>query len=90
MIAKVGLTMRTCFWKYSFFSGVIISLVCCICVHNRYAYSDDGEEFDKDATLTLIKPSPFLPKDVRSQPEVKPTLGNNELSNGDDVEDKTE
>lgn len=56
----------------------------------RYAYSDDGEEFDKDATFTLIKPSPLLPKDVRSQPEVRPTLGNSELSNGEVVEDKTE
>lgn len=60
-----------------------------ICVNNRYAYSDDGEEFDKDVTLTLIKPSP-LPKDVRSQPEVRPTLGNDGLPDGDEVEDKTE
>lgn len=73
-----------------FLSGIITSLICFIRVQNRYAYSDDGEELDKDATLTLIKPSPLLPKDVRNQPEVRPTLGNNELSNGADVEDKTE
>ncbi|KAG5619345.1 hypothetical protein H5410_019169 [Solanum commersonii] len=81
----------------AFWQVLSFSLLCIICVlwapsqnSMRYAYSDDGEEFDKDPTLTLIKPSPLLPKDVRSQPEVRPTLGNSELSNGDDVEDKTE
>ncbi|XP_015071269.1 transmembrane protein 87A-like [Solanum pennellii] len=81
----------------AFWQVLSFSLLCIICVlwapsqnSMRYAYSDDGEEFDKDATLTLIKPSPLLPKDVRSQPEVRPTLGNSELSNGEVVEDKTE
>ncbi|KAM3245860.1 hypothetical protein P3L10_007627 [Capsicum annuum] len=81
----------------AFWQVLSFSLLCIICVlwapsqnSMRYAYSDDGEELDKDATLTLIKPSPLLPKDVRNQPEVRPTLGNNELSNGADVEDKTE
>lgn len=32
---------------------------------NRYSYSDDGsEEFDKEDTLTLIKPSPVSTKEV--------------------------
>ncbi|CAN4089163.1 unnamed protein product [Withania somnifera] len=81
----------------AFWQVLSFSLLCIICVlwapsqnPMRYAYSDDGEEFDKDATLTLIKPSPLLPKDFRNQPEVKPTLDSTELSNVDDVEDKTE
>lgn len=57
----------------------------------RYAYSDDSEEFDKDITLTLIKPSPLPTKDVRIPFEVRSTPGGDGTSNGGDVEeDKTE
>lgn len=58
----------------------------------RYAYSDDGsEEFDKDDSLTLIKPSPLPSMDVRSQSEMRPVNGGGGgLSNGGDLEeDKT-
>lgn len=56
---------------------------------HRYAYSGDGsEDFDKDDTLTLIKPSPLPSKEVRTPSEVKPTLGGS--GNGDVEEDKTE
>lgn len=58
---------------------------------SRYAYSDDSEEFDKDMTLTLIKPSPLPTKDVRSPSDMKSTPGGDGTSNlGDVVEDKTE
>ena len=57
---------------------------------NRYAYSDDGsEEFDKDDTLTLIKPSP-MPKDVRGGPETRSLHGGNSLPSEDVEEEKTE
>lgn len=57
----------------------------------RYAYSDDSEEFDKDITLTLIKPFSLPIKDERSPSEVKSTSGGDGTSNGGDVEeDKTE
>jgi hypothetical protein len=61
-------------------------------VNDRYAYRDDGsEEFDRDdTTLTLIKPSSILPKDVRSVPDARPVQGNNENSNDDLEEDKRE
>ena len=44
----------------------------------RYAYSseDAEEEFDKDDTLKLIKPSQLVPKDVRSPEFESPTSGN--------------
>ncbi|XP_059642889.1 uncharacterized protein LOC132284779 [Cornus florida] len=82
----------TAFWQVLSFS-----LLCVICAlwapsqnSTRYAYSDDGEEFDRDDTLTLIKPSPIPSKDVRSPPEVRPAHGGNDVSNGDLEEDKTE
>lgn len=60
-------------------------------LRGRYAYSGDpSEEFDKDDTLTLIKPSPMPSKDVRSPTEVMPVYGGNGVSNGDMEEDKTE
>ncbi|XP_076890409.1 uncharacterized protein LOC143541473 [Bidens hawaiensis] len=77
----------------AFWHVLSFSLLCVICAlwapsqnSMRYAYSDDGsEEFDKDDTLTLIKPSPvsvaLTTKDLA------------ELRSDDDVdleEDKTE
>lgn len=57
----------------------------------RYAFSEDAsEEFDKDDTLTLIKPSPMLSKDIRSTPESRPVPGSNGVSNDGLEEDKTE
>ena len=57
----------------------------------RYAYSDEAsEEFDRDDTLTLIKPSPAPSKDIQSPPKVRSAHGGNEVSNGDLEEDKTE
>ncbi|GAB4841961.1 hypothetical protein Ancab_011918, partial [Ancistrocladus abbreviatus] len=55
---------------------------------NWYAYSGDGEDFDRDDTLTLIKPSPM--KDVQTSADTKPLQGNNGLSIADVEEEKTE
>lgn len=82
----------------AFWQVLSFSLLCVICAlwapsqnSMRYAYSDDGgDEFDKDDSLTLIKPSLIPSKDVRSAPEVRPAHGDNGLSNGDLEEDKTE
>ncbi|KAJ0794459.1 putative transmembrane protein GPR107/GPR108 [Helianthus annuus] len=67
----------------AFWHVLSFSLLCVICAlwapsqnSMRYAYSDDGsEEFDKDDTLTLIKPSPVPISakdvgDVRSEDDV--------------------
>lgn len=60
------------------------------CAFDRYAYSEDAsDEFDKDDTLMLIKPSPLPSVDIRN-PEVKQVHGGNGLSTGDLEEDKTE
>nr|GMD30394.1 transmembrane protein 87A-like [Ipomoea batatas] len=80
----------------AFWQVLSFSLLCVICAlwapsqsSTRYAYSGDGsEDFDKDDTLTLIKPSPLPSKEVRTPSEVKPTLGGS--GNGDVEEDKTE
>ncbi|KAE9468002.1 hypothetical protein RHGRI_025174 [Rhododendron griersonianum] len=82
----------------AFWQVLSFSLLCVICAlwapsqnSMRYAYSGDpSEEFDKDDTLTLIKPSPMPSKDVRSPTEVMPVYGGNGVSNGDMEEDKTE
>ncbi|XP_004252401.1 uncharacterized protein [Solanum lycopersicum] len=82
----------------AFWQVLSFSLLCVICAlwapsqnSMRYAYSDDSEEFDKDITLTLIKPSPLPSKDVRIPFEVRSTPGGDGTSNGGDVEeDKTE
>ncbi|CAN4095154.1 unnamed protein product [Withania somnifera] len=81
-----------------FWQVLSFSLLCVICAlwapsqnSTRYAYSDDSEEFDKDVTLTLIKPSSLPTKDVRSPPEVRSTPGGDGVSNiGDVEEDKTD
>ena len=51
---------------------------------DRYAYSDDGsEDFDKEDTLTLIKPSHVSTKDVTELRSVH-------SDDGEVEEDKTE
>ncbi|KAK6914671.1 Transmembrane protein GPR107/GPR108-like [Dillenia turbinata] len=73
----------------AFWQVLSFSLLCVICAlwapsqnSMRYAYSEDAsEEFDKENTLTLIKPSPMPSKDVRSVPEARPPLGNNGVAN---------
>ncbi|KZV58790.1 transmembrane protein 87A-like [Dorcoceras hygrometricum] len=81
----------------AFWQVLSFSLLCVICAlwapsqtSMRYAYSseDADEEFDKDNTLTLIKPSSLTKKDVRS-PEPKSIETDNGLSHGD-LEEKTE
>lgn len=60
-------------------------------IFNRYAYSDDGsEEFDKDDTLTLIKPSSMPVKDVRGGLEPRSMHGDNGLPSEDAEEEKRE
>ncbi|XP_047341979.1 transmembrane protein 87A-like [Impatiens glandulifera] len=58
----------------------------------RYTYTEESneEDFDKDDTLTFIKPSPVPSKDLRSQPEVKDQQSNIIDSTDDLEEDKTE
>lgn len=55
---------------------------------NRYAYSGD-EDFDRDDTLTLIKPAPIPSSDIRIPSEPRPLKGSIELSNDDSEEEKT-
>lgn len=66
------------------------SLFYCIFLPDRYAYSseDADEEFDKDDTLKLIKPSPVASKDARS-PELRSPGSGNGLSHSDLEEEKT-
>ncbi|XP_068660265.1 uncharacterized protein [Aristolochia californica] len=87
----------------AFWQVLSFSLLCVICAlwapsqnAMRYAYSDDAsEEFDKEDTLTLIKPSTVISsKDVRSpssQPDARlmHVSGAGDL-NGDTEEDKRE
>lgn len=83
----------------AFWQVLSFSLLCIICTlwapsqsSMRYAYSEDAsDEFDKDDTLTLIKPSPIIPsKDVRSTPETRAVSNISGATNGDLEEDKTE
>ncbi|GER45050.1 lung seven transmembrane receptor family protein [Striga asiatica] len=69
----------------AFWQVVSFSLLCVICAlwapsqnSMRYAYSseDASEEFDKDDTLTLIKPSPLVSKDVWSTEQRSAGSGN--------------
>lgn len=81
----------------AFWQVMSFSLLCVICAlwtpsqnSMRYAYSDDAsEEFDKDESLSLIKPSPLPSKDVRS-PSGGSLIASKELADGDLEEDKTE
>lgn len=78
----------------AFWQVLSFSLLCVICAlwapsqnATRYAYSDEAsEEFDKEDTLTLIKPSTLPSKDVRTTLE-PPSDG---VSNDEREEDKTE
>lgn len=78
----------------AFWQVLSFSLLCVICAlwapsqnATRYAYSDEAsEEFDKEDTLTLIKPSTLPSKDVRTTFE-PPSNG---ASNDELEEDKTE
>ncbi|KAF6176848.1 hypothetical protein GIB67_026535 [Kingdonia uniflora] len=81
----------------AFWQVLSLSLLCVICAlwapsqnSTRYAYSEDAsEEFDKEETLTLIKPSQIPSKDVYSSPVSRP-VQNGDGSSGDFEEDKTE
>lgn len=59
-------------------------------INDRYAYSseDADEEFDKDDTLTLIKPSQVALKDVKS-PELRSAGSGDGLSQNDHEQEKT-
>ncbi|XP_011079571.1 transmembrane protein 87A [Sesamum indicum] len=81
----------------AFWQVLSYSLLCVICAlwapsqnSMRYAYSseDAAEDFDKDETLKLIKPSPLASKDVRS-PELRSVGSGNGLSHTDLQEEKT-
>ncbi|CAA0816165.1 Lung seven transmembrane receptor family protein [Striga hermonthica] len=81
----------------AFWQVVSFSLLCVICSlwapsqnSMRYAYSseDSGEEFDKDDTLTLIKPSPLVSKDVWS-PEQRSAGSGNGVPHTDLEQEKT-
>ncbi|KAK4427413.1 Transmembrane protein 87A [Sesamum alatum] len=81
----------------AFWQVLSFSLLCVICVlwapsqnSTRYAYSseDADEEFDRDETLKLIRPSPLASKDVRL-PEVRSPKSDNGLPHGNLEEEKT-
>ncbi|GFP85733.1 transmembrane protein 87a [Phtheirospermum japonicum] len=81
----------------AFWQVLSFSLLCVICAlwapsqnSMRYAYSSDdaSEEFDKDDTLTLIKPSPLASKDVKS-PEHRSTGSGNSIPHMDLEQEKT-
>ncbi|XP_043722071.1 transmembrane protein 87A [Telopea speciosissima] len=81
----------------AFWQVLSFSLLCIICAlwapsqnSMRYAYSDDAsEEFDKEDTLKLIKPSPMASIDVRNSFESRAVNSRDEALNGD-PEEKTE
>lgn len=80
----------------AFWQVLSFSLLCVICAlwapsqnSMRYAYSsEDAEEFDKDETMTFIKPSPLASKDAWS-PELRSAEGGNGLSHDNGQEEKT-
>nr|CAD1827254.1 unnamed protein product [Ananas comosus var. bracteatus] len=87
----------------AFWQVLSFSLLCVICAlwapsqnSMRYAYSDDAsEDFDREDTLSLIKPGPIPPKDGRSFPaslDTKTTISvSTPISHdGMEVEDKRE
>ncbi|OVA04229.1 Transmembrane receptor [Macleaya cordata] len=82
----------------AFWQVLSFSVLCVICAlwapsqnSTRYAYSEEtSEEFDKEDTLTLIKPSQVHTKDVPSSLEPRPSQSNNGSLNEDLEEDKTE
>ncbi|KAL5698331.1 hypothetical protein ACHQM5_029384 [Ranunculus cassubicifolius] len=80
----------------AFWQLLSFSLLCVICAlwapsqnSTRYAYTEESsEEFDKEETLTLIKPSHIFSKDVRSSPDFK--TSQIEVVTNLDEEDKKE
>ncbi|KAL0319458.1 UNVERIFIED_CONTAM: Transmembrane protein 87A [Sesamum angustifolium] len=81
----------------AFWQVLSFLLLCVICAlwapsqnSTRYAYSseDADEEFDRDETLQLIKPSPLASKDVRL-PEFRSPQSDNGLLHGNLEEEKT-
>ncbi|KAL3618203.1 hypothetical protein CASFOL_038524 [Castilleja foliolosa] len=82
----------------AFWQVLSFSLLCVICAlwapsqnSMRYAYSvdDSSDEFDRDDTLTLIKPSPLASKDVKKSPEHRSSGSGNDLSDMDFEQEKT-
>ncbi|XP_073100475.1 uncharacterized protein C26H5.07c isoform X2 [Elaeis guineensis] len=86
----------------AFWQVLSFSLLCVICSlwapsqnSMRYAYSDDSEDFEREDTLSLIKPGPILSKDgwgSSASPDAKAGLSINTTTshNGDIEEDKRE
>ncbi|XP_021716553.1 transmembrane protein 87A-like [Chenopodium quinoa] len=78
----------TAFWQVLSFS--VLTVICILWAPSqnstRYAYSGD-EDFDKDDTLTLIKPAPIPSSDMRTDPH--PLQDSSKLSNDDSEEEKT-
>ncbi|KAF9615050.1 hypothetical protein IFM89_021621 [Coptis chinensis] len=82
----------------AFWQVVSFSLLCVISAlwapsqsSTRYAYSEEtSEEFDKEETLTLIKPSQVLSRDLHSSPEPRTMQSGEVLLDGNNEEDKTE
>ncbi|EYU45894.1 hypothetical protein ABFS82_04G092400 [Erythranthe guttata] len=81
----------------AFWQVLSFSVLCVICAlwapsqnSTRYAYSaeDASEEFDRDDTLTLIKPSQVVSKDLKS-PERRSVGPDNGLPEGDIELEKT-
>ncbi|KAL7152345.1 hypothetical protein ABFS83_04G090800 [Erythranthe nasuta] len=81
----------------AFWQVLSFSVLCVICAlwapsqnSTRYAYSaeDASEEFDRDDTLTLIKPSQVVSKDLKS-PERRSVGPDNDLPEGDIELEKT-
>ncbi|KAK8921143.1 hypothetical protein KSP39_PZI020745 [Platanthera zijinensis] len=82
----------------AFWQVLTFSLLCMICVlwapsqnSMRYAYSaDSSEEFEREETLSLIKPGPFPSKETHQaaplQPDINPSLAGS--NSGDNEEDK--
>ncbi|KAG6491277.1 transmembrane protein 87A-like [Zingiber officinale] len=85
----------------AFWQVLSLSLLCVIAVlwapsqnSMRFAYSDDGsEDFDREESLSLIKPGPIPPKETHSSTDAKAALVFNTTTNshnGDIEEDKRE
>lgn len=79
----------------AFWQVLSFSVLCVICIlwapsYNtmRYAYSGD-EDFDREDTLTLIKPAPMPSNDIRSPADAHQSHGGQGPSNGDPEEEKT-
>ncbi|XP_074591328.1 uncharacterized protein LOC141847237 [Curcuma longa] len=83
------------FWQVLSFSVLCVIAVLWAPSQNltRFAYSEDGfEDFDREESLSLIKPGPIPPKDTHSSTDAKTTSGFNttDSHNEDIEEDKRE